>query len=119
MKQAFILSFILILSFCRSLACGTKASDRTKWISLNNEACLARPALIDFNSYKLYYYSFIVSVDRCNRSCDTPSGKIFLLNKREYANLNVLNMISEINELTKHISFDCKCKLDGREFNSN
>lgn len=101
MKQA----FILILSFCRSLACGTKASDRAKGISLNNKACLARTALIDFNSYKLY--SFIVSLNRCNRSCDTPSSKIFLLNKREYANLNVFNMISETNELTKHISFDC------------
>ena len=67
----------------------------------------------------------MVSLDRCHGSCDTldnPSGRICLLNKRKKVNLNVFNLISRINEsrrLTKHISFDCKCKLDGTGCNSN
>ena len=36
--------------------------------------------------------------------------------------MNVFNIITGINEskiLTKHISFECKCKFDGRKCNSN
>ena len=57
-KQAFI-----SLSFSGSLA--------TKCISLNDETCLLRSNLIDLNPNKLHYYSFLVSLDRCNRSCNT------------------------------------------------
>ena len=43
-------------------------------------------------------------------------------NKIEDLNLSVVNMITEINEsktLTKHISWECKFKFDGRKCNSN
>ena len=41
-------------------------------------------------------------------------------NKTEDLNLTVFNMITGIIEsktLTKHISYECKCKLDGRNCN--
>ena len=43
-------------------------------------------------------------------------------NKTEDLNLSVFNMITGINEskaLTKHISCECKCKIDETKCNSN
>ena len=47
---------------------------------------------------------------------------VCVLNKTEDLNLSVFNMITGINELktlTKHISFECKCKFDGQKCNSD
>ena len=81
-KQA----FIVLLSFSRSLA--------TKYISLNNEPCLARPTLIDLNSDELsrglFHYSFMISLGRVGGSCNTLddlSNRICLPNKTEDMNL--------------------------------
>ena len=88
-KQA----FIAFLRFSGPLA--------TKCISLNNDPCLARPTFISLILNELHYYPFIVSLDKCNGSCNTlddPSCRISVPNKTEYANLNVLNMIKGIKE---------------------
>ena len=59
------------------------------------------------------------------RSCDTlydQSNRICVPNKKEDLNLGIFNMITGINKkktLTKHASCKCKCKFDGRKFNSN
>ena len=78
------------------------------------------------NTVKIFhYYPFAVKLDRCVGSCNTLndlSNKICLPNKTEDLNLNVFNMITEINEsktLTKHTSFECKCRFDGRKCNSD
>ena len=58
---------------------------------------------------------------RCNTLNDL-SNKVCVPNKREDLNLNVLNMVTGINEsktLTKHISCECKYKFDGRNCNSD
>ena len=85
--------------------------------SLNNEPCLAKPNLSDLNPNKLHYYTFIVSLDRCNGSCNTLDDSF----RRIYVpNLNAFNMITRINEsktLTKHFSYYCNCKFDGRKCN--
>ena len=50
------------------------------------------------------------------------SNKLCIPNKTEDLNLSVFNIISGINKsktLTKHISRECKCKLDGKNYNSN
>ena len=46
----------------------------------------------------------------------------YVPNKTEDVNLTVLNMITWVNEsktLTKHTSYECKFKFDGRKCNSN
>ena len=56
---------------------------------------------------------FIVN-DVFNKTC--------VSNKTEDLNLSMLNIIAGINEskaLTRHVSCQCKCKLDGRKCNSN
>ena len=48
------------------------------------------------------------------------SNKVCVPNKTEDLNLNIFNIISGINEsktLTKHISWECKYKFNGRNCN--
>ena len=117
--------FIAFLSFSESFSRVAKVSDRTKCIYLINEPSLARPTLIDLNSNELYYYPFMVNLDKFNGSYNTLHNLLSIIyaqNKIEDVNLNIFNMITTINETrtsTKHISCDCKCNFDGRKFNSN
>ena len=53
---------------------------------------------------------------KCNSLSDL-SSKVCVPNKTEDLNLSVFNIITGINEsktLTKHISFEYKCKFDGK-----
>ena len=90
---------------------------------LNNEQGLARPTL-DLNSDELHYYPFIISLNRCNGSCNTLDdlwSRICAADKAEDTSLNVVNMITRINKsktLTNHISCN-SCKFDNRFCNSN
>ena len=46
---------------------------------------MTRHNLIDLNLNKLYYYLFMVTLEKSNKSCDTlddPSGRIFFPYKR-------------------------------------
>ena len=57
-----------------------------------------------------------------NTAKNDLSNKVYILSKTEDLNLSVFNMIRGINKsktLAKHISCECKCKLDGTKFNSN
>ena len=76
-KQIFI-----ALSLSGSLACMTNISNFKICISLNNQPCVARPFLIDWNLDKynqgLYYYPFMFHLDWCNwiwNAFDDPSGR--------------------------------------------
>ena len=81
-----------------------KVSDQTKWISLNNEPCLARPTVINLNSNELYYNPLMLSLDRCN-------GSLWMLlmiyqvkntfQKKPKKVLHFFNMITRRNELKK------------------
>ena len=67
----------------------------------------------------------MVDLDRCVGSCNTLndlSNKVCVPNKTEDLNLSVFSMITGIKEsktLTKHISCECKYKIDSRKCNSN
>ena len=50
--------FIALLRFSRYFA--------TTCVSLNNEACMIRPFLIDLNPVELKYYPFMISLDKCS-----------------------------------------------------
>ena len=82
---------------------------------------------LHFNEYsqELQYYPLAVILDRCMGNYNIHndlSNKVCVTNKTEDLNGSMLNMITEINELktlTKHISYECKCKFDSRKCNSN
>ena len=103
------------------------APNHTKCISLSNQNCEIQPTIVNINpneySQEFHYYPLTVKLDKCVGSCNTIrdlSNKVCVPNKRENLILNVFNMITGINEpktLTKHISLECKCKVDGRNCN--
>ena len=114
--------FIVLLSSI------VNVSNHTKCVSLSSQKCMIQPTLISLHpneySQEFHYYPFSVKLDRCVVSCSTLnvlSNKICVPNKKEDLNLSVFNMITPINEskaLTKHISYKCKCRCDGRKCNS-
>ena len=58
----------------------------------------------------------------CWNTLNDLSNNLYFPNKTEDLNLRMFNMITGINEsktLSKHISWECKCKIDGRNFNSD
>ena len=64
----------------------------------------------------------LIQIDVSKLTLNDLSYKVCVPNKTEDLNLSVFNMITGINEsksLTKHISWKCKCKFDGRKYNSN
>ena len=104
-------------------------SSHTKCVSLRNQKCMVHPTLINLHpneySQEFYNYPFAVKLDRCVGSCNAIndlSNKVLVPNKTKDLNLSVFNMIAGINEsktLIKHISCECKSKLDGTKCNSN
>ena len=85
-------------------------------MSLNNEKCKSRPFLIDLNPIKLKYYPFMITLEKCNGSCNTLSkisGRVCVPNKTKNLKLNAFNLITRTNTskaLIKHVS--CKCNVN-------
>ena len=94
---------------------------------LSNEKRETQPTLINLHpneySQELHYYPFVNKSDRCVGSCNTLndlSNKVCVPNKTDL-NIRFFNMIAGKNEskvLIKGISWECKCKFDGRICNS-
>lgn len=95
-----------------------------KCLSVDNQPRLARCGLIDLNPGELHSYLFVASLDKFGGSCkilDDLSDRLCISNKTEDAYLRVINMITGNNEsrsLLKHISSDCRGRLDYEKFNS-
>ena len=89
MKQV----FIMLLSFSESLA--------TKFVLLDDKPCVVRPTLIDLNSVELKYYPFMISLNKCNGSCNVLLPKICVPKKTKYINVKVFNMITNKMKLIK------------------
>ena len=83
-------------------------------MSLSKEPRKARPTLIGLNPIESNYYPIMISLDKCNGSCNVVgdlSTKIRVPSKTKYVNVKVLNKITKIYEaktLVKHISCDFK-----------
>ena len=105
------------------------ASNHTKCVLLSNHKCVTQPTLINLHpneySQEFHYYPFAVKLDRYVGSCNTLNDlsiKVCVPNKTEDLDLSIFNMITGVSEsktLTKHISCKCKCKFDGRKYNSD
>ena len=88
-------------------------------LSVNNQSCIIKPTLNDFNPGEHHYHLFMISLGRFDESfnkIDDPSGKICVPNKTEDVILKAFNMIKGINE-SKHNSWNWKSKIDYRKYN--
>ena len=100
--------------FIRLLTDLLNGSNHRKCVSLSNQKCMIQSTFINLNpneySQELHNYPFTVKLERCVGSYNTLNGlsnNACVLNKREYLNLRMFNMITGINKsktLTKHIS---------------
>ena len=72
-----IFSFIVLLS---SLA---RVADLTKCLFLNDAPCMVRPTFIDKNPVELKYYPFIISFNKCTKSCNVLSPKYVFKKKKK------------------------------------
>ena len=64
----------------------------------------------------------MISLDRCNESCNVLSPKVCVPKETKDINVKVFNKIANKNEaktMTKHISCDCKCKFNCTTCNSS
>ena len=102
-------------------------SNQRKCVSLSNWKCKIEPSFINLypNEYSLefQYYPFSVKLNRCVGSCNTLNdlpNEVCVPNKtEEVSKFNMITGIDELKTLTKHISCQCKCRFDGRKWNSN
>ena len=78
MPKSIKYALITVVNFSRSLA--------TK---LDN----TRHTLFDLNPDELSSYQFLVSLDRCNGSCNTLDAKIYVQNKKEDVNIKVITVL--------------------------
>ena len=63
----------------------------------------------------------MISLDKCNESCNVLSTKICVERKTKDINVKIFKMITNKNEaktMTKHISCDCKYKFNSVTCNS-
>ena len=83
---------------------------------------MVKPTLIDFNPVEVRYYPFMISLDKCTGSCIVVSPKICVLKEAKDVNIKAFNATAkkiEAKTMTKHISCNCKCKLNSTTCNSN
>ena len=87
-------------------------------ISMNNQACKARPEIINVNSNNPIFYPFSIKTSKCSGSCNNindPYAKICVPDVVKDLNVKVFNLMSRTNE-TKNIKWHetckCECRLD-------
>ena len=89
---------------------------------LNYVLCMIRPIHIDLNPIEPKYYQFLISLDKCSRSCNVLSPKVCVPKETKNINVKGFNIITNKNEAeikAKHISCDWKCKFNSTRCNSN
>ena len=55
---------------------------------------MVRPTLFDSNPVEFKYYPFMISLDKCNGSCNVLSPKICVPKKTKDINVKVFNKIT-------------------------
>ena len=91
---------------------------------MNNQACKARPEIINVNSNNPIFYPFSIKTSKCSGSCNNindPYAKICVPDVVKDLNVKVFNLMSRTNE-TRHIqwheTYNCKCRLDANFCNN-
>ena len=75
--------------------------------------------IINLNPAELKYYPYMISLDKCNGSCNVLSPKICVPEETNVEAFNIITNKNEAKTMAKHISYDCKCKFNSATCNSN
>ena len=114
-KFRFIKKFFFIGSLFLSNLVSTTAFS---CISVRNQACKARPEIININSNNPIFYHFSIKTSKCSGNCNNindPYANICVPDVLKDLNVKIFNLKSRTNE-TRHIKWHetcrCKCRLD-------
>ena len=93
-------------------------------ISMSNQACKARPEIINVNSNNPIFYPFNIKTSKCSVNCNNINdlyAKICVPDAIKDLNVKVFNLMSKIYE-TRHIKWHetckCECRLDASVCNN-
>ena len=108
-KKEYFIGLTILSNFANasSLSC----------ISMNNQACKARPQVINANSNDPYFI-LCIKTSKCSRNCNNindPYAKICVPDIIKNLNVKVFNLMSRTNEtrfIELHGTCKCKCRLD-------
>ena len=85
---------------------------------MNNQACIARPEIININSNNPIFYPFSVKINRCSgnyNNINDPHARICIPDTVKKLNVKVFNLMSLTNETRSiewHETSKCKCRLN-------
>ena len=85
-----------------------------KCISMNNQACKARPQVVDANRNNSVFYPFIIKTSKCSGNCNNindPYAKICVPDITINLNIKVFNLMSRTNE-TRFIEWHVSVNLE-------
>ena len=74
-------------------------------ISMNNQACKARPEIVNVNSNNPIFYPFSIKTNKCSDNCNNiydRYSKLCVPDVVKNLNIKVFNLMSRTNE-TRHI----------------
>ena len=100
------LAILSIFTNASSLSC----------ISMINQACKARPEIINVNSNNPVFYPFSIKTSKCSGNCNNindPYAKICVPDIIKNLNVKVFNLMSRTTE-TRHIEWHETCKWQCR-----
>ena len=85
---------------------------------MNNQACKARPQIVNVSSNNPMFYPFSIKTNKCGDNCnniDDPYSKTCVPDVVKNLNIKVFSLMSRTNE-TRHIQWHetckCECRLD-------
>ena len=85
---------------------------------MNNQACKARPKIINVSSNNPVFYPFSIKTNKCSGNCNNindPYARICVPDTVKNLNVKVFNLMSRTNEtrfIKWHEKCKCKCRLD-------
>ena len=95
----------------------SKASSLS-WISMNNQACKARPEIVNVNTNNPIFYPFSIKISKCSvngNNINDPYARICVPDIIKNLNVKVFNLMSRTNEtrfIEWHETCKCECRLD-------
>ena len=109
-KKVFFIGLTILSNFTNAISLSS--------ISVSNQACKARPQIVNVNSNNPIFYPFSIKKSKCSGNCNNvndPYSKICDLDVVKNLNVKVFNLMSRTNE-TRHIEWHetckCECRLD-------
>ena len=102
-KKVSALGLIVLSKFTNALKC----------VSMNNQACIVRPEIININSDNPIFYPFSVKINRCRWNCNNindPYTRICVPDAVKNLTVKVFNLMSLTNE-TRSIKWHETCKF--------